>query len=703
MDTKRLVIGMVLAMAIVFGWQIFAVWLADRQGWDLTPQRTEPAPQVVEERPDVPDPVVERPEQPVDPAAPPVDPAAPAPPAPAPTPAPAVAQLRVIDPAPAAVPVSIGSALPQDPAFRMAIDLTSRGAGIESIILNEFRVDADSEARFVYQQPYTIAPDRTRPLGTRALSIDGRVIELAGVIWHLEGQPTQESATFFIDIGDDQGPLVRLRKRYELVRQTDPEPDPALGYEVLVTQSYQSLTDRELQISGVLNGPTAPPREMDGFDDRQVIAGFFDRDRINIEHIIVSQFSETEPSRQFVARTEREPVVWAGASSVYFNAIIRPLPLDPEQRVPTHLARVTAQVLNPEARPLERRVGMIFETAALTLQPQASLDLSMAAFFGPKKRTVLLTDYYQALPLQYDGTLRTTVGACGAICTFDWIVSLLVGLLRVFHFVVRDWGLAIVGLVGVVRLLLHPITRKSTVSMYKMGKLGPELERLKKKHGDNKEELNKAMMQFYREQGFTPVLGCLPMFLQMPIWIALWQSLQNTFELRHAPFLYGFTWINDLSQPDRLITWTPVPLFFGFQISALNLLPLLLAVVFYLQFKFTPKPAATTPEQAQQQKMMQWMSLIFPVFLYGMPSGLNLYILTSTTIGIFESRHIRRQIQAKEEAEKAERVFVEAPATRGSKRRPPPEEKKPRGLFGWFADWQAKVEEMRRPGERRGR
>jgi len=167
-----------------------------------------------------------------------------------------------------------------------------------------------------------------------------------------------------------------------------------------------------------------------------------------------------------------------------------------------------------------------------------------------------------------------------------------------------------------------------------MGKMGPEIERLKKKYGDDKDELNKAMMQVYKQQGFTPVLGCLPMFLQMPIWIALYAALNSTFELRQEPFLWGWTWIKDLARPDHLITWAPIKLFWGIEIGALNILPILLAVVFFLQQKYTPKPPATTPEQQQQQKMMQWMSLLFPVFLYNGPSGLNLYILTSTTIGI---------------------------------------------------------------------
>jgi YidC/Oxa1 family membrane protein insertase len=267
--------------------------------------------------------------------------------------------------------------------------------------------------------------------------------------------------------------------------------------------------------------------------------------------------------------------------------------------------------------------------------------------------------------------------------------------------------------VVVVRLLLHPITKKSTISMQSMGKMGPEMERLRKKYGDNKEELNKAMMQFYKTQGVTPILGCLPMFLQMPIWIALWSMLQNTFELRQAPFFYGLTWIHDLSQPDHLITFShPVHILF-FTIDGLNLLPIILGGVYFLQQKYTPRPPAATPEQEKQQKMMQWMSLLFPLFLYTGPSGLNLYIATSSGIGILEQKRIRDHINRQQEAEKAGKVLVDVKPTRASRRGrddeggsaargPGKKPSKPSGgLGGWIADLQAKAEEMRRASDRK--
>jgi len=371
----------------------------------------------------------------------------------------------------------------------------------------------------------------------------------------------------------------------------------------------------------------------------------------------------------------------------------------------------------------DRTIATVFETTELKVPPGGQVTMPLSAYFGPRWRSVLNNDYYTRLPRGYNATLVIASGYC-AICTFQWLIDVLVGMLNAFHWVWGgfaghgDWGMAIITLVAVVRTVLHPVTKRSQVSMLKMGKMGPEMERLRKKYGDNKEELNKAIMEFHKSQGVAPYLGCLPMFLQMPIWIALWSSLQSTFELRQAPFLWGFSWIHDLSKPDSLLHWSTLKLPFGMHLSSLNLLPILLGVVFFVQQKLQPKPAAATPEQAQQQKMMQWMSLLFPLFLYNGPSGLNLYIFTSTTIGIIESKIIRKHIKEREEAEKAGKVFVEAKPTRASKRNrgddllgggrggggPAPKQPAPGGwLARKLAELQEKADQVKRDAERKAR
>src|SRR5208282_1049932 len=150
-----------------------------------------------------------------------------------------------------------------------------------------------------------------------------------------------------------------------------------------------------------------------------------------------------------------------------------------------------------------------------------------------------------------------------------------------------------------------------------MSKKGPEIERLKKKYADNKEELNKAMLEVMNPA--KQLMGCLPMFLQTPIWIALWSALQSTFDLRQAGFLrwshLHLTWISDLSLPDRLIPFPTISIFGLVDLNSLNLLPILVGAMSYLQQALLPVPTNMTPEQEQQRKMQRWMLLLFPLML----------------------------------------------------------------------------------------
>ncbi len=245
----------------------------------------------------------------------------------------------------------------------------------------------------------------------------------------------------------------------------------------------------------------------------------------------------------------------------------------------------------------------------------------------------------------------------------------------------------------------------------RLQKMGPEMERLKKKYGSDKEGLSKAQMEMHKEMGIAPFLGCLPMFLQMPIWIALYSALQNDIALRQSPFLWGLTWIHDLARPDRLIHWDSHPFivpFLGLKIVSLNILPLAVAVVMFLQQKLNPQAPAITEEQQQQQKMMRYMSLLFSLFFYWMPSGLNLYILTSSTIAIVESKIIRKHVKKKEEEEKRNRVIIDAKPTRQGKQSKSDRENlskqtKQGWLAGMWSRLQEKAEEVRRDAEKKGK
>jgi YidC/Oxa1 family membrane protein insertase len=581
----------------------------------------------------------------------------------------------------------------------MGLTLGARGAAVEQVVLNEFTRAVDSDEPYVFQRPAFATGDNTRSLVTRAAVVDGTRVELDNVAWSLESS-SSTSATYSITIEGDAGPLVRIRKTYEMFDRSA----AGAGYELAVAHGVENLSGGAHEVKLIFNGPITPPREVDRGPDRYAVGGYDRQGVVRVNHHAIEEFAKEKASID-MTRHEDQPLRWIGAVSVYFAGIARPV-----DGADAKLARVEAVAFNPEAPPYERDAGLVFESSPLQVAPAQTSALPLRVFFGPRQRSLLKSDYYAALG--YNEVLVLTGGPC-AYCTFQWLIDVLVVLLRAFHWVFGgfaskgDWGLAIIALVVLVRLLLHPVTKKSQVSMMRMSKFGPELERLRKKYGDNKDELNKAMMGFYKEQGFSPVLGCLPMFLQMPIWIALWSALNSTFELRHAPFLWGYTWIDDLAKPDHLLRFSrPYHLWFLY-IDGLNLLPILMGVVFYLQMKLQPKPISMTKEQEQQQKIMQWMMpFLFPVMLYSGPSGLNLYIMTSTLIGIWESKRIRDHIKQQEEAEAQQRVIIDAKPTRAqkdsTKKRATTEEPK-RGIAGWLAGLQDRAEQIRREAERKGK
>jgi YidC/Oxa1 family membrane protein insertase len=206
------------------------------------------------------------------------------------------------------------------------------------------------------------------------------------------------------------------------------------------------------------------------------------------------------------------------------------------------------------------------------------------------------------------------VGHYGAISRavelgWPWIRPISAMLLKVLngiHRVVGNYGWAIILLATLIRVVLHPLNMTSMRSMRAMQRLQPELDRLREKYKNDPTAMNTAMMALYKENKVNPAGGCLPMVLQMPVLIALYQVLFNAIELRQAPFI---GWITDLSAPDLLFRIGPLPV---------RLLPILMAGSGLLQQRMTPTPPQQAPTAYMMNVMMLW-------FFYGMPSGLVLY------------------------------------------------------------------------------
>ena len=258
-------------------------------------------------------------------------------------------------------------------------------------------------------------------------------------------------------------------------------------------------------------------------------------------------------------------------------------------------------------------------------------------YAGPKDPNLFVEDFApHALILDSD--------LSGSFCGLDFsaIGKALLVVLRFFHRFTGNWGVAIILLTIAVRAVLFPLNRRSQTSMAryqkKMKRVQPRLEEIKKRYENDPKKLREAQAKIMQEEGaFPPIGGCLPIFLQLPIFFGLFSMLRTSFDLRQQPF-YG--WITDLSRPDRLLKIDlELPLFLP-DIEYLNVLPILMVVMWVIQQRGMPAPA--DEQAARMQKMMTFMPIIFGLMLYNYAAGLSLYVMTSSTLGIFEQRVVKK-------------------------------------------------------------
>lgn len=204
-----------------------------------------------------------------------------------------------------------------------------------------------------------------------------------------------------------------------------------------------------------------------------------------------------------------------------------------------------------------------------------------------------------------------------------FIAKPLFWLLTFIQSIVTNWGLAIIGVTLVVKAILYPLTKAQYTSMAKMRMLQPKLQEMRERFGEDRQRMSQEMMELYKKEKVNPLGGCLPLLLQMPIFIALYWTFMEAVELRHAPF---FGWIQDLSAQDPYY-----------------ILPILMGGSMFLLQKMSPTPT-TDP---MQQKIMLYMPVIFTVFFLWFPAGLVLYWLVSNLITIVQQQLIYRALEKK--------------------------------------------------------
>ena len=253
-------------------------------------------------------------------------------------------------------------------------------------------------------------------------------------------------------------------------------------------------------------------------------------------------------------------------------------------------------------------IGMMYPQA--TVAPGAEAQLQSTLFVGPKDQDAMAA-------VAEDLELTVDYGFLW------WLAQPIFKLLQLVQSVLVNWGLSIIAITIIIKLLLYPLTKAQYVSMAKMRMIQPKMTALRERYGDDRQKMSQAMMKMYKEEKVNPLGGCLPMLLQLPIFLALYWVLLESVELRHAPL---FLWINDLSAKD--------PYF---------ILPLLMGASMFVMQKLQPTPA-TDP---MQQKLLQYMPVIFTVFFLWFPAGLVLYWLSSNLITIGQMQWIYRGLEKK--------------------------------------------------------
>lgn len=296
-------------------------------------------------------------------------------------------------------------------------------------------------------------------------------------------------------------------------------------------------------------------------------------------------------------------VKWTALKSKYFSVILKPF-------VPTK-----GQFYN------ESKDGFLVtgvEPQEVIIPANSSIEHKFVIYAGPSQVSTL-----KDFAAEFEETIDYGF--------FGGISKALIFILGFFNRITHSWGVAIILLSIFLNVVLFPLSMKSFKSMQKMQELHPQMEKLKSQYKDNPQKLNKEIMELYKKYKINPFSGCLPMLLQMPIFLALYQALIRSIDLRCARFLY----IKDLSMPDAVKIPISLPLI-G---NSINILPLLMIIAMVLQQKISAKTmgSAVTDEQKQQQQMMLvLMPIMFGFIFYNMPSGLVLYWVVNTMLTIAE-------------------------------------------------------------------
>ena len=325
-------------------------------------------------------------------------------------------------------------------------------------------------------------------------------------------------------------------------------------------------------------------------------------------------------------------VTWAAVVGKYFTAVAEPV--------------ATNYKLAFDSRKLVEGFDRSVISFEMPLLKSAKNTDTFRFYLGPMKKEILAR-YNDSTQNQFKVSALHADEVVTSSILIGWLATLLKYLLDFFYLLIPNYGIAIILVTLVTKLVFLPLTFKSSESMAKMATLNPKMAEIRARLKDKPEKMNQEIAALYKKEKINPMSGCLPMLLQLPVFFALYNLLNSHFELRGAMFIPG--WIPDLSSPESILT-------FGFTIpligwTALRALPILMVVSQILASKFTQPPSAAPQQGGAQMKMMTYaLPVVFLFILYDMPSGLVLYWTVQNILSAFQQMYINSLKKKKDDA-----------------------------------------------------
>jgi YidC/Oxa1 family membrane protein insertase len=504
---------------------------------------------------------------------------------PKPTDAPADEPAAAAQDAPAASPhvdLSTADALVlETPEFRA--EWTSVGGGLRSLRLNKDRFSVDGEkAELVTTSLPSYLPFRQLVQGARV----------------------SETARYTVDVRSPTEGVLRLREDGLAISR---KLEAREGYRIVSTTRIENVGDSSRTITLVDESYHYVARA------EEESAGFLARPSPKLSHgfCFTDDGTERKERDKLLGGFSMGPAVrFAALENTYFALAMAP--------TGDHLGETCALEAENRGGTLDAPEGTLYRARvvrhAVTLAPGESALVRTLLYAGPKEF----------------GALSDAGHGLDEVVDVGWFGFIGRGLIRLLSFIygyIGEWGIAIILLTLLVKILLYPLTEKSFQSMARMRLLKPEMDRINELYRDDREKKGAAVMELYKKHGVNPVAGCLPSLLQMPVWFALYQSLSSNVELYHASGL----WFADLSAPD--------PGLFG--VALIKPLPLLLGGLMIVQQRLSP--AAMDPVQAKI--MMVMMPGMITVFMYFLPAGLCVYMVTNSVLGIAQQQSIQMRLE----------------------------------------------------------